>query len=114
MLYDPEHTVDSALDDVRERIAAELGYPEKWLSLAPIQRETARALAKGASRPYSRDFRAALGAAMDEDVPSAARVQAALRRLERLGIVDVARGAWELADPGFGAWIEAGEEEETK
>lgn len=115
MLYDPEHTVDSALEDVRERIAAELGYPQVWLGLTPLQRETARALARGASRPFSRDFRAALGAAMAEDVPSAARVQAALRRLERLGIVDSARGVWELADPGFDGWIAAGEDEaETK
>ena len=112
MLYDPEHTVGSALKDVRERIAAELGYPEAWLALTPLQRETARALATGASRPFSRDFRAALGAALRADAPSAGRVQAALRRLERLGIVDAARGAWELADPGFGGWIAAGEEEE--
>lgn len=111
MLYDPEHTVGSALEDVRERIATELGYPEAWLSLSPLQRETARALATGASRPFSRDFRAALGAALGGDAPSAARVQAALRRLERLGIVDVVRGVWELADPAFGGWIAAGEEE---
>ena len=111
LLHDPEHTVGSALEDVRERIAAELGYPQAWLGLTPLQRETARALAEGASRPFSRDFRAALGAAMDDDAPTAARVQAALRRLERLGIVDVARGVWELADPGFGGWIAAGGED---
>ncbi len=111
MLHDPEHTVGSALQEVRERIAAELGYPKAWLGLTPLQRETARALATGASRPFSRDFRAALGAALGGDAPSAARVQAALRRLERLGIVDAARGVWELADPGFGGWIAAGGEE---
>ena len=111
LLHDPEHTVASALEDVRERIAAELGYPEAWLGLTPLQRETARALAEGASRPFSRDFRAALGAAMGGDAPTAARVQAALRRLERLGIVDAARGVWELADPEFGGWIAAGGED---
>ena len=110
MLHDPEHTVGSALDHVRERIAADLGYPDAWLALPPIQRETARALAMGASRPFSRLFRAALGAALGEEAPSAARVQAALRRLERLGIVDTARGEWEVADPEFGGWIAAGEE----
>ena len=110
-MHDPEHTVSSALRDVRERIAAELGYPEAWLGLTPLQRETARALAEGASRPFSRDFRAALGTAMGGDAPTAARVQAALRRLERLGIVDVARGVWELADPGFGGWIAGGGED---
>ena len=112
MLYDPEHTVSSALEDVRVRIAADLGYPEAWLALTPIQRETARALATGASRPFSRNFRAALGAALGGDAPSAARVQAALRRLERLGIVDAGRGGWEIADPGFGGWITAGDEGE--
>lgn len=110
MLHDPEHTVRSALDHVRERISADLGYPEAWLSLTPIQRETARALAMGASRPFSRAFRAALGSALGEEAPTAARVQAALRRLERRGIADTARGEWELADPGFGRWIAAGEE----
>ena len=69
MLYDPEHTVGSALKDVRERIAAELGYPEAWLALTPLQRETARALATGASRPFSRGFRAALGAALGGRCP---------------------------------------------
>ena len=39
MLYDPEHTVGSALKDVRERIAGDLGYPEAWLALTPLQRE---------------------------------------------------------------------------
>ncbi len=111
ILYDPEHTVGSALEDVRERIATDLGYPEAWLGLTPLQRETARALAAGASRPFSQDFRGALGAALGGDAPSAARVQAALRRLERLGIVDAARGVWELADPGFGGWIAAGGED---
>ena len=55
-------------------------------------------------------FREALGAALGGEAPSAARVQAALRRLERHGIVDTARGEWELADPGFGGWLTAGDE----
>ena len=110
MLYDPDHTVSSGLEHVRERISVDLGYPEAWLALTPIQRETARALAMGASKPFSRVFREALGAALGDEAPSAARVQAALRRLERLGIVDTARGEWELADPGFGGWLTAGKE----
>ena len=109
MLHHPEQTIRSALELVRERISADLGYPEAWLGLTPIQRETARALAMGSSRPFSRAFRTALGFALGEEAPGAARVQAALRRLERLGIVDTARGKWELADPGFGRWIAAGE-----
>ncbi len=110
LLYDADHSVRSALEHVQERIAMELGYPEAWLALTPIQRETARALATGAAKPFSLVFRAALGDALGEDAPSAARVQAALRRLERLGIVDTARGEWGLADPGFRGWIAAGRE----
>lgn len=110
MLQDAECTVDSALEQVRERISAELRYPRTWLALSPIQRETARALAMGASRPFGHLFRAALGARLGEEVPSASRVQAALRRLERLGLADTAGGHWGLADPAFGGWITTGDE----
>lgn len=110
MLHDPEHTVSSAVEHACERISADLGYPEAWLNLTPIQRETVRALAMGAARPFSRNFREALGAALGDEVPTAARVQAALRRLERLGIADTAKGRWEIADPGFGGWLTAGDE----
>ena len=54
MLYDPELTVTSAVAQVRDRIAADLRYPDAWLALSPIQRETAGALARGESRPFSR------------------------------------------------------------
>ena len=50
---------------------------------------------------------------LGEETPSAARVQAALRRLERLGIADTAGGEWELADPGFRLWIRGGGGGET-
>ena len=109
MLYDAGQTIDSAMELVHERIAADLGYADVWLDLTPLQRETARALAIGAGRPFSRAFREGLGAALGEEVPSAARVQAALRRLERLGIADTARGAWQQADPAFGGWIASGD-----
>ena len=105
MLYDTEHTVRSAMAAVEERTAAEFGYPETWLGLTPIQRETARALVARGSRPFSRVFRSALGNALGEEMPTAARVQAALRRLERIGIADRVGGNWELADPGFRTWI---------
>ena len=105
MLYDAELTVGSALDQVRERIAMDLAYPDTWLGLAPLQRETARALATEEPRPFSRAFRASLGAALGEEAPSTGRVQAVLRRLERLGIADTAAGQWGIADPGFRWWI---------
>ncbi len=111
MLYDAEHTVGTALGRVRERISEELGYPEAWLKLTPLQREVAGALAMAMRRPFSRAFRESIGTALGEETPSAARVQAALRKLERTGIADTAGGEWALADPGFGRWITAGDEE---
>ena len=105
MLHDPDLTVDSGLERMRDRIAVDLGYPDTWLGLTPIQRATARALAHDARRPFSQPFRRALGVALGEDRPSAGRVQAALRRLERLGLADTHAGNWLLVDPEFGAWI---------
>ena len=105
MLHDPGLCVGSALGQLRDRLAVDLGYPETCLALTPIQRAVVRALAQGAKRPFGQPFRRALGAALGEGAPSAGRVQAALRRLERLGLADTHAGGWMLADPEFAAWI---------
>ncbi len=89
----------------RDRIAVDLGYPATWLALTPVQRATARALAGGADRPFGRAFRQWVGEAIGEAAPSPGRVQAALRRLERLGLADTGTGGWALVDPEFAAWI---------
>ena len=75
--------------------------------LSVLTRGPAQALSLFAPRPFSRDFRAGVGTALGEEVPTEGRVQAALRRL---GIVDTAGGDWGLADPGFGVWIMEGVE----
>ena len=105
LLHDPALGVEAALERVRERIAADLGYPGVWLGLAPVQRATARVLAGGAGRPFSQRFRQAVGVALGEETPPAARIQAALRRLERLGLADTHTGGWALVDPELAAWI---------
>lgn len=105
LLHDPRLTVETALARVRDRIAVDLGYPETWLALTPVQRATARALAGGADQPFGRAFRQQVGAAIGESAPSPGRVQAALRRLERLGVADTSTGGWALVDPELAAWI---------
>lgn len=105
LLHDPHLTVETALARVRDRIAVDLGYPETWLALTPVQRATARALACGADRPFGRAFRQQVGDAIGESAPSPGRVQAALRRLERLGLADTSTGGWALVDPELAAWI---------
>ena len=110
MLHDPGLTVGSALEQVRDRLAVDLGYPGTWLALTAIQRAVAQALAHGAKRPFGQPFRRALGVALGKNAPSAGRVQAALRRLERFGLADTQAGAWMLADPEFAAWIRENDE----
>lgn len=106
LLRDPALTVAAALASLRERIAEELGYLDAWLALTPLQRAVAGALADtGKKRPFSRPFRSRVGAALTGTAPSAAQVQAALRRLRRLGLADTPLGEWALADPEFAAWI---------
>lgn len=105
LLLDKELAVDEGVERVRHRIAVELGYPATWLALTSVQRATARALAKGVDKPFSQTSRTAMGAAMNEKPPSSARVQAALRKLNRLGLADTYTGSWAIDDPEFAAWI---------
>lgn len=105
LLRDPALTVAEALAAVRERIAEELGYTDTWLRLTPLQRAVAGALAANGRKPFSAPFRHRVGAALAEEPPSAARMQAALRRLRRLGVADTPLGEWVLADPEFAAWL---------
>ncbi|MCY4343962.1 MAG: ATP-binding protein [Gammaproteobacteria bacterium] len=105
LLQLPDLAVASAVDAVRDRIAIELGYANAWLTLPPLHRGVARALASGRKHPYSKDFRSVLGIYAEEAPPSAAKVQAALKRLQRSGHVDIHTGDWTLVDPEFAAWV---------
>ncbi len=105
LLHDPQLDVETALQRVLDRIAVDLSYPTTWLALTRVQRATARALAGGAARPFGQAFRQRVGDAIGESAPSPGRVQAALRRLERLGLADTSTGGWALVDPELAAWI---------
>ena len=113
LLLNPPLAVAEGLEQVRGRVADELGYTNIWLGCNPLQRAVAQALAAGRRNPFSRSFREAAGRALGEVVPpSSSRIQAALRKMERLGLVDRGTGGWALADLEFGAWItqQAGDE----
>ena len=105
LLHDPDLDVEAALARVRDRLAVDLGYPATWLALTPLQRATARILAGGGARPFGQPFRGLIGEALGEPAPTPGRVQAALRRLGRLGVADTHTGSWALVDPEFKAWI---------
>ena len=105
LLMHPTLPVEEALVQLRERVASELGYPELWLRLTPLQRATARVLAQGETRPFTRQARAAIGRVMGESAPTAARVQTALRTLTNQGVADNLGAGWCLEDPEFGKWL---------
>lgn len=107
MIMDPSLTVESALEQVRFRIADELGYRKTWLKLRPIQRATASALAQGVDKPFSEPGRDTIGAWLGgkDRTPSPSQVQTALRRLQRLDLADPDNGGWRLDDPEFAAWL---------
>ena len=105
LLHDPDRDVEAALARIRDRLAVDLDYPATWLALTPLQRAAARTLAGGGARPFGQPFRDLIGKALGEPAPTAGRVQAALRRLGRLGVADTHTGSWALVDPEFAAWI---------
>ena len=105
LLQSPDLAVVPAVNAVRDRIAIELGYANAWLTLPPLHRGVARALASGRKHPYSKDFRNALGTYAEQAPPTAAKVQAALKKLQRSGHVDIHTGDWALVDPEFAAWV---------
>lgn len=104
MLLNPGFTTATALQDVRHRIAAELGYQDIWLSLSPLQRAVAQALLER-TKPFSRSSRGFVAGKLDDGMPSQSRIQAALRRLQRLGLADREDRGWCLADPEWATWI---------
>ena len=104
MLLNPGLTTTTALSEVRHRIAAELGFPNIWLSLTPLQRAVAQALLRH-GKPFSQSARATMAERLDDEPPSPSRVQAALRRLQRLDLVDRQNGGWRIADPEWADWV---------
>lgn len=108
MLLNPSLDANRAVEDVRGRVAAEFGFPNTWLSLTPLQRAVAKTLLEHA-KPFSRASRGAIGGRLGNGAPSPSRVQAALRRLERLGVVDRQNGGWGPADAEWADWVREAE-----
>ncbi len=104
MLLNPGLTTATALLEIRHRIAAELGFPNIWLSLTPLQRAVAHALLQH-GKPFSQSARAAMAEHLENEIPSPGRVQAALRRLQRLDLVDRLNGGWQITDPEWADWV---------
>lgn len=105
MALQPGLSVEDGLRLLRQQMAEKLGYNRQWLKLNAIQRALAVELAKGATKPFSKTTRDALGLALNEPAPSIAKVQTAMRRLASLGLADRWSGTWVLEDSEFARWI---------
>ena len=104
MIYDDSLSIPEALEQQRSRIKAELQYPEKWLLLTPVQRACILIVAQG-EKPFTKKTRKKIGHLLRENTPSAGRVQAALRKLERDNLIDHWQGEWMIDDVEFARWI---------
>lgn len=105
LLADPNLDISTAVDNLRARIAIDLGYPDTLLALTPIQRATAQVLAAGIEKPFSNVAREEIGRLLNSDSPTIARVQSAIRKLAALGVADRSSGTWTISDPEFATWI---------
>lgn len=105
LVLNPTLPVAEALIRLRREAARRLGYPQLWTDLSPLQRAALRLLADGEASPFSVGSRTRLGALLEEPAPTAARVQAALRKLERLGLATSLDRSWVLEDPALGDWV---------
>ncbi len=94
-----------AIDLVQAQIADEFGFPKQWLQLSSTQRTAARLIADQSPQLFGRKGAERWRALTSGDSPATQTVQAAVRRLSRLGLVDKWGDDWRLADPMFEAWV---------
>jgi hypothetical protein len=101
----PHLNAEAALDKVNADLAGEFGFAEKWLQLTAIQRAAARALAERVTPIFGAAGATRMSSLLHEPPPAPQRIQAAIRKLVRLGLADKWDESWRLADPIFEAWI---------
>ncbi len=110
MLYDNNLSFPDALEKQRDRINIDLQYSESWLTLSPIQRACTFIVAQG-EKPFAKKTREKTGHLLKETPPSVGRVQAALRKLERDGLIDRWQGEWTIDDAEFAKWVRTHEKD---
>ncbi len=101
----PGKTGRDAVAEVRAGVAEEFGYVARWLDLTPPQRLAVRLLADGVTKIYSKEAAADIEQLTGAPAPSASRLQTAMERLSRLGLVDEFERAPHLNDPLFAGWV---------
>lgn len=94
-----------ALELTLEDIADANGFPDLWIDLSPLQRALARIIAERVGDLFGEEGADRVKALTGDDAPSPQNRQSAIRRLERLGLVENWERRRRIADGLFERWI---------
>ena len=109
LIEHPDAPLDHALAASKEVLAGVSDRERAWRALTPLQRRLAVRIAAlgGNACLYHEGSRDALGRELGLGVVAKSSVQAALRRLERLGLVAKDDTGWHIAEDAMRAWLVA-------
>ena len=107
LIEQPDAPLALALAASEEVLAGVSDRERIWRALTPLQQRVAMRIAalRGNACLYHKGSREALGRELRVDAIAKSSVQAALRRLERLGVVAKDDDGWRIADDGLRAWL---------
>ena len=107
LIEQPDAPLALALASSKEVLAGVSDRERTWRALTPLQQCVAMRIAalRGNACLYHKESREALGRELGVGAIAKSSVQAALRRLERLGVVAKDDDGWRIADDGLRAWL---------
>ena len=107
LIEQPDAPLALALASSKEVLAGVSDRERTWRALTPLQQRVAMRIAalRGNACLYHKGSREALGRELGVNAVAKSSVQAALRRLERLGVVAKDDDGWRIADDGLRAWL---------
>jgi hypothetical protein len=97
-------SAQEARDRVEQDLEEEFSFAETWLSLTDNQRLVLRMVAEDVGQMFGADGRD-FARRLRGDPLSSSAIQAALRKLSALNLVDKWDDEWHLGDPMFEVWI---------
>ena len=107
LIEQPDAPLALALAASKKVLAGVSDRERTWRALTPLQQRVAMRIAalRGNACLYHKGSREALGRELGVGAVAKSSVQAALRRLERLGVVAKDDDGWRIADDGLRAWL---------
>jgi len=105
LALNPDLPGEEAVERVQSEVAEEFGFMARWIDLSAPQRLVVRMLACGVKRIYSKEASEFAEKLTSATAPPPSRLQTALERLSRLGLVDEWEDDLRLSDPLFESWV---------